>query len=491
MKRLILVGLILLSACLAAAQSNISEISGKWAITGNGFPGTMTLDDGKIYMDGLPEEALTGVSFDGKEIRFTRISTLGPDFNQDYTGEVSGDTMQGTFKQVNAGIYQWNAYRARQTENHPPTVSLNYLPEYPTDMDSITLKANAQDPDGDQLMYSWFILGNEIVNETGTELYNQLDPGDYEYTVNVSDGKGGIAEDTVRFTVIKKTPSPPCDRLLLDLEEGQNSVVIAKVVDDCEHNPLSNAILDIRIFHTYDKQLDKAINGEYVDLSQKWTDENGEAIISVSGNPGDMYRVDVYASKEEWDTSDSSIHVTIGEGGESVAGPVDKTNEGALPVPVNLALHKLASQSSTATQWSGNWSASRGVDEVKTGNIFDGGFHTDNEKNPWWQVDLGTRHDLNYVLLYNRQDCCMERAKTLEVLLSDDGQSWQSVYKHDGSIFGGGADGHPLKVDLNGQKARFLRVQLRETNWLHLDEVEVYGNAPTGTRSATRATEGL
>ena len=147
----------------------------------------------------------------------------------------------------------------------------------------------------------------------------------------------------------------------------------------------------------------------------------------------------------------------------------------SMPGATNLALHKLASQSSTETGWGGIWYASRGVDGVKTGNLWDGGSLTANKANPWWQVDLGARHDLDYALIYNRQDCCGEREKTLEVLLSDDGQNWQSVYKHDGSIFGGGADGNPLKVDLNGQKAQFLRVQLRETNWLQLDEVEVFG----------------
>lgn len=168
----------------------------------------------------------------------------------------------------------------------------------------------------------------------------------------------------------------------------------------------------------------------------------------------------VFAKKENVDGSSTS------QGKEaSPATPCEQTN---------LALHKLASQSSTATDWGGNWDASRGVDGVKTGNIFDGGFHTDSENSPWWQVDLGAMHDLDYALLYNRQDCCGERAGSLEVLLSDDGQSWQSVYKHDRSIFGG-TDGHPLKVGLNGQKARLLRVQLRETNWLHLDEVEVFG----------------
>jgi hypothetical protein len=198
----------------------------------------------------------------------------------------------------------------KEAENHPPTVTLDYSPEYPTDADAITLIASAEDPDGDQLMYSWFIGETEIGYETGTEIRRQLDPDDYEYTVKVSDGKGGTAEDTVRFTVIKKTPPPPCNGLLVNLEEGPNSVVIAKVVDDCEHNPLQNAVLDITIFHVYDKQLDKWINGEFVD-KQMETDSNGIAFIPVNGNPEDMYRVDVYASKEGWDRSDSSIHVTI------------------------------------------------------------------------------------------------------------------------------------------------------------------------------------
>jgi hypothetical protein len=103
-----------------------------------------------------------------------------------------------------------------------------------------------------------------------------------------------------------------CKGLLLDLEEGPNSIVIAKVVDDCEHKPLQGASLEIRIFHTYDAQLKKAINGNYKDLVPKKTNELGEATIQVNGSPGDIYRVDVYASKEGMDTSDRSIHITIG-----------------------------------------------------------------------------------------------------------------------------------------------------------------------------------
>ena len=146
----------------------------------------------------------------------------------------------------------------------------------------------------------------------------------------------------------------------------------------------------------------------------------------------------------------------------------------ATPAPTNLALHKFASQSSTATDWGGNWYPSRGVDEIKTGNIYDGGFHTDNEVNPWWQVDLGARSQLTEVHIYNRLDCCSDRSRTLQVLLSDEGQNWRVVYSHDGSVFGG-ADGKYLNIKLNNEIAGFVRVQLREKNWFHLDEVEVYG----------------
>lgn len=135
----------------------------------------------------------------------------------------------------------------------------------------------------------------------------QIQPGDYEWRM-FGDYFGAYLLDTYPVQVINCS----CDRLVLDLEEEQNSVVTARVVDACEHKPLQDALLEIRIFHTYDARLDKAINGEYEDLESKRTNEQGEAKIWVNGSPGDIYRIDVYASKEGWDTSDRSIHVTLG-----------------------------------------------------------------------------------------------------------------------------------------------------------------------------------
>ncbi|MGZ5434873.1 MAG: discoidin domain-containing protein, partial [Pyrinomonadaceae bacterium] len=128
-----------------------------------------------------------------------------------------------------------------------------------------------------------------------------------------------------------------------------------------------------------------------------------------------------------------------------------------------------ARQSSTS-QWSQPNDAKGAVD----GNVSGGfGFHTESQQNPWWQVDLGAVKALGEIRIFNRRDCCSERARTLQVLLSNDGVSWTRVFSNPGTVFG--ADGAPLRVSVKGLSARFVRLQLAETNYFHLDEVQVYG----------------
>ena len=88
---------------------------------------------------------------------------------------------------------------------------------------------------------------------------------------------------------------------------------------------------------------------------------------------------------------------------------------------------------------------------------------------------LGAVRSLAEVRIFNRLDCCSERARTILILLSNDGSNWTRVFANDGSVFGGQSDGRPLRVLLNGKTARYVRLQLNETNYLHLDEVEIYG----------------
>jgi hypothetical protein len=153
----------------------------------------------------------------------------------------------------------------------------------------------------------------------------------------------------------------------------------------------------------------------------------------------------------------------------------------------NLALHKPADQISRSPWSTGKTTAddaAGAVDGIKNGYF---GFHTNYEPNPWWQVDLQQISSLSEIRVYNRLDEA-GRAATIQVLLSNDKTNWQTVYRHNGTTFGG-TDGRPLAVNLNGAQARYVRLQLAATNYLHLDEVEVYGTPGGSTQNpATTAT---
>jgi hypothetical protein len=97
-------------------------------------------------------------------------------------------------------------------------------------------------------------------------------------------------------------------------------------------------------------------------------------------------------------------------------------------------------------------------------------FHTDIERNPWWQVDLQKSYNLGAIMLRNRRGGWLDRAASVQVLLSQDGNAWQTIYSHNGKDF------EDLRVDAGGRTARYVRIQLAQQNYLHLSEVEVYGS---------------
>ncbi len=114
--------------------------------------------------------------------------------------------------------------------------------------------------------------------------------------------------------------------------------------------------------------------------------------------------------------------------------------------------------------------AAGGVDGVKNGKW---GFHTENEADPWWQVDLQSPVALDRVVLWNRCDLA-ERNNRLMMLVSLDGKTFQKVYQNNGTVFYGHTDKKPLEAKLHGVSARYVRLQLPGTSYFHLDEVEIY-----------------
>jgi hypothetical protein len=156
----------------------------------------------------------------------------------------------------------------------------------------------------------------------------------------------------------------------------------------------------------------------------------------------------------------------------------------AQQAPTNLALGKPATQISTAAGAPGA-TANRAVDGNRDGNFFDGSVtHTEYEVQPWWQVDLGASYNLGYVTLWNRTDCaCPERLTNFYVLVSDQPFASTnlsaSLSQLGVSAYYTPSGAGPVISLAVPRTGRYIRVQLADTNFLSLAEVEVY--APPST----------
>ena len=144
---------------------------------------------------------------------------------------------------------------------------------------------------------------------------------------------------------------------------------------------------------------------------------------------------------------------------------------------VNLALNKPARQSSVYGGTGVDQGPHFGVDGIRESVPRDPYLlvHTNADNPPWWQVDLQNVYALTELRLYNRIFCCGEKNRTIQVYLSSNGSNWEKAYQHDGSNF------KVLTVNLQARNARFVRLQLAESTFLHFQECEVYGNL-TSTR---------
>lgn len=90
-------------------------------------------------------------------------------------------------------------------QNHPPEVSLSYEPVRPIAGIPITFTANVYDPDLDIVSYEWFLNGHQQTDaKSDTVVWSNPSIGTHSLKVVVSDGRGGVEEDSVAFTVIAK-----------------------------------------------------------------------------------------------------------------------------------------------------------------------------------------------------------------------------------------------------------------------------------------------
>jgi outer membrane protein OmpA-like peptidoglycan-associated protein len=130
--------------------------------------------------------------------------------------------------------------------NNPPTVNLevgavtavatNVVRESATTVcvgDRVALRANATDPDGDTLLYSWSSTGGRIVGEGANVSFDSagLAPGDYSVTVQVDDGCGCVSFDTKTIRVSNCPPPLTCFDPNLTVSQDRSAVRAGEVVN--------------------------------------------------------------------------------------------------------------------------------------------------------------------------------------------------------------------------------------------------------------------
>jgi len=130
--------------------------------------------------------------------------------------------------------------------NQPPTVTLevgavtpvatNVVRASATTVcpgDRVALRANASDPDGDTLLYSWSSTGGRIVGEGATTTFDTagLSPGEYTVTVQVDDGCGCVAFDTKTIRVANCVPPMVCFDPNLMVSQDKSAVRAGEVIN--------------------------------------------------------------------------------------------------------------------------------------------------------------------------------------------------------------------------------------------------------------------
>ena len=108
-------------------------------------------------------------------------------------------------------LFRWGAKPVMV--NRPPTVSCSANPTSVMQGSgtAVEVRANASDPDGDTLTYSWSASGGRVEGSGPTARWIPGDaaPGTYTITVRVDDGHGGTASCSSNVTVEPRPLRPP------------------------------------------------------------------------------------------------------------------------------------------------------------------------------------------------------------------------------------------------------------------------------------------
>ncbi|MEM7107243.1 MAG: discoidin domain-containing protein [Bacteroidota bacterium] len=146
----------------------------------------------------------------------------------------------------------------------------------------------------------------------------------------------------------------------------------------------------------------------------------------------------------------------------------------------DLALGRNSFQSSTYQNNTNSFGSGKAVDG--NANSFN---HTNAQQGAWWEVDLGSSRNIGSVRIWNRGDCCQNRLQNFDIKVSNTqgGTPTKSVF------VAGSPSVNGTSYTVNGT-GRWVRLQLRGNNFLHLDQVSIFsGNSGNARIASSQASE--
>ena len=125
------------------------------------------------------------------------------------------------------------ACTSKKADQLPVIASLVALPVSVTPGGSATVTCIATDPDSDAVSYTWTFTGGSMSGTGSTITWVAPSAANtYVVTVSVSDGKGGVANDSVAISVLAPTPTPAPTEGSIDIKSNPaNAEVIIDGAD--------------------------------------------------------------------------------------------------------------------------------------------------------------------------------------------------------------------------------------------------------------------
>jgi hypothetical protein len=162
--------------------------------------------------------------------------------------------------------------------------------------------------------------------------------------------------------------------------------------------------------------------------------------------------------------------INVGTGEAAVLKTAHDVSEAELKQLPGVTLISAGASYKTSSQFDPETGSNRLLDAGDGQDAF--AFHTQSEAEPNVVVDLKQARDIVGVTILNRADSRQDiedRAASLAMWLSDDAMHWRCVWKA-----GVAKPAWSFALD-QPQRARYVKLGLRDTNFLHLKRVRIYG----------------